>query len=256
MGFVGRGLGVVVCVVALLAFSPLVQAANEYELNDTRESATGPLKGGTDYTATFETVNDVDWYLFYIKSYSQMDFSATTIGPTSCPSSYTELELLDRDGKYIRRFYPGGIGKTEHLQLTLNPGRYYFLVENDGCTDDQYRFRIDPAASITSSRECGEAIVAKDAIGPQVTKVNEELADNAEDLAVAATGVRKAKKVVRKLGKRRGVSRYTKRAARRRLEAAKNARTRVWREKKGLEGLLAQHQQSIATADSQIATYC
>lgn len=228
-------------------------AAGEYELNDGRDTAYGPLAGATDYTATIETVNDVDWYVFYVKAYSQLDFSATMIGEDPC--NRAELTLRDKDGGYLAYFYAGYVNETNHLQMTLPAGRYYFEVDRP-CAGDRYRFRIDPAASITTSRECGEAIVARDSITPQLAKTNEELLDNGEDLARATAAVKRAGKTLRRLQKRPRASSYSRRAARRRLAAARKSREAVVRTRSGIQSAATQQQQALSAAEGTIAATC
>lgn len=266
-------LALVACLLTMLTFATPAKAAGEFELNDTRETAYGPLEGGKSYTATFETGNDVDWYVFYIKTYSQMDFSATMV--KSC-EDYARISLYDKDGNYERSFETGKVNETTHLLQTMNPGRYYFEVEHHySCTGDRYSFRIDPAASITTSRECGEAIVARDSVGPELTAVNEELAKNGEALATTAQAVHEAKRQLRRAskkaqrlkqikqpGKRRHVrsklrqTRSAVQSARRQLDKAKAERRPVWKERRDLEAIAGQHQQTIASAEGQMATYC
>jgi hypothetical protein len=240
------------------------------------------LAGGTWYTASFETDNDVDWYVFYIKAYSQMDFSAGMVsGKNSESDAY--LALYDKDGKRVNSFYSGHVNEVRHLYLTLTPGRYYFEIERSGYTGDSYKFRIDPAASITTSRECGEAIVAKDAVTPQLTEVNQEVAKKNEELAAKATVVHEAKKDLNQASKkaqrlRAKVKRlrrlhrpgwYLRRVraqllqardevlrATEELERAKEGRQPVWQEKVKLEAVAGQHQQEITDAEGQIAAHC
>jgi hypothetical protein len=237
-----------------LAFAASAQAAKEFEPNDTRETAYGPLEGGKSYTATFETDNDVDWYVFYIKTYSQMDFSATMV--KSC-EDYAAISLYDKDGNSETYFNTGNVNKTNHLLRTMNPGRYYLEVEKHySCTGDRYSFRIDPATSITSSRECGEAIVSKDAIGSQLAAANKELTKSNESLASKTRAVNKAKKIVQRLKNRRRVPGWQKRQARRKLDLAKEARAKALKVMADLQGIISQHQQEITGAESQIATFC
>lgn len=244
-----------VAAVMALSLAASAHAVGEYEPNDTRDSAYGPLAGGTPYTGTIETDNDVDWFVFYVKTYSQMDFSATMV--KSCSSgSDVLIELYDKDGEYVRYFYSGNLNETNHLLLTMNPGRYYLQVRYPSCTGDRYRFQIDPAPSITTSRECGEAIVARDAIGPLLADANAKLTANTVKLSEKILAVRKANRVFKRLKRRRGASRYEKRYALRRLERAKAARDKVLQERANLATLVAQQQQALAGAEGQIATYC
>jgi hypothetical protein len=276
-------LGVVV--LSLLMLGSSARAAGEYEPNDSRDTSYGPLAGGTWYTATFETDNDVDWYVFYIKTYSQMDFSA---GMVSSKREYSSayLALYDKDGKQINYLVSGEVNEVRHLYLTLPPGRYYFEVQREpyeASTGDSYKFRIDPATAITTSRECGEAIVAKDAVVPQLAEVNQEVAKKNEELAAKATVVHEAKKDLSQASKkaqrlRAKVKRlrrlhrpgwYLRRVraqllqardevqrATEELERAKEGRQPVWQEKVKLEAVAGQHQQEITDAEGQIAAHC
>jgi hypothetical protein len=300
------GVGAMLAATGLLALLPAsADAANEYELNDFRESAYGPLEGGKAYTATFETANDVDWYLFYIKAYSQMDFSTTTVdSKCSTISNEMELDVIDKDGHEIDEhpflYLPiHGVneGKTYHARLTMKPGRYYLRATGDaGCEGSRYRFRIDPATALTTSRECGEAIVAKDEIAPLLAKVSGEVGESNAALAKAnaSTGEAKAtllrlnrrwakfsakwKVAVKKVKRKRSWSGFikrqkrqrliaTKRRVNRRLQAAKGpakrelsvakeARAEVAQERAGLLTLQAQHTATVTQADAQIAAHC
>jgi hypothetical protein len=249
-------LGLLCLLVSLWAFAPTsALASGEYESNDLRDTAFGPLSGGVEYTATYETDNDVDWYLFYVKTYSQMDFSATSIG-SSCAYFDTYMSLYDKDGESLDSIYFGALNETQHRYLTLSPGRYYLATGNDDCTTHRYRFRIDPAASITTSRECGEAIVARDSIVPQLAKTNEELLDNGEDLARATAAVKRAGKTLRRLQKQPRASSYSRRAARRRLAAARKSREAVVRTRSGIQSAATQQQQALSAAEGTIAATC
>jgi hypothetical protein len=245
------GVAVAAVLLAVLASAAFANAA-EYEPNDTRETAYGPLSGGVDYKATFETQNDVDWYVFYIRTYSQMDFSATTIS-SSC--SRPLLELRDKDGKPIQSFSGGYVSETNHLRLTLNAGRYYFEISTYSCPGEKYSFRIDPAASITPNRECGEAIVAKESVIPEATKLQGELAKNSEALAKANGALRANKAALARLI-RHHASRYNKQRARRRLTAARTARGKVLEQRVALQTLGAQYAQTLTVAEGQIAVSC
>jgi hypothetical protein len=252
--------------VASLLFASSANAANEYEPNDSRDTAYGPLAGGTNYTATFETTNDVDWYVFYVKTYSQMDFSATML-TDGCGYSPPDLDLLDKDGKPVDSFEAGYINTTEHLLLTLSPGRYYIEIENYFCTQERYRFRIDPAAAITSSRECGEAIVAKDTIGPELAKTNRALAKRTETLEAETQDLEEAEKALRRLIRKQSMAhshklsvkkRYARRKllAQRKVQLAKTEQARAMKPVAKLQAVASQQQQSVTGAEGQIATYC
>jgi hypothetical protein len=282
-GIRGRTFGAILCAVVLLLLTlgASARAAGEYELNDSRETAYGPLAGGTWYTAGIETINDVDWYVFYIKTYSQVEFSATA---AAGDSSYSDFYIYDRDGKDFGTFEEDFTAPNEaedRLALTMAPGRYY--LEVIGGKGARYKFRIDPASAITASRECGEAIVAKDLVAPQLADVNQELAKNAEELAAKAAAVHEAKKDLGQASKKakrlrakvkrlhrlhrsgwylnrtraklRQVRSEVQRATDE-LERAKEERQPIWKEKRDLEAIAGQHQQEIADAEGQIAAHC
>lgn len=126
-------------------------AAGEYESNDSRADAYGPLEGGAEYAATFETDNDSDWFFFYVASdASQIDISATGSDGSNCDAS---VSLLDADGKLIEFFYLPVEDETNHLHVTLDAGQYYLNTDNYAnglCTGDEYTLRLDPAGAITT----------------------------------------------------------------------------------------------------------
>ncbi|HZO07040.1 MAG TPA: hypothetical protein VFB52_11695 [Solirubrobacterales bacterium] len=240
------------CAVIALILAATAYGAGEYEPNDSRETAAGPLAGGTDYTATFETDNDVDWYVFYIKVYSQMDFSATTVG--GCGSGY--IYILDKDGKSVDSLRIGSLNQVNHRLLTLPAGRYYLDVTNEyGCTSDRYKLRIDPAAAVTPSKVCGEAIVAREAVGPELAKLNEKLGYVNNVVVNRTAKVQATKKRLKRLKKNRA-SRYAKADARRDLAAAKTSLNKALEKKLALETLGGQYAASLNTANAQIATSC
>ncbi len=246
------GVASVLCLLSL-ALSASAHAAQEYEPNDSRETAYGPLAGATSYTATFETDNDVDWYVFYIRTYSQMDFSASLVGSASCGP--THFELRDKDGESITVFHAGDDNEIDHLLRTLTAGRYYFEVQNEGCTGDRYQLRMDPAAAITTSRNCGEAIVARDAVGPQLTALGVKRAKNGEALARATAAVKSAKAALRRAVSHHA-SRWRRLQARKKLENAKAARGKVWTAKARLDALAGQYGQTLAAAEATIVSAC
>ena len=282
------------CALTLLVFASSAPATGEFEPNDTRDTAYGPLEGGTPYTATFDTENDVDWYVFYVKTYSQMDFSATLV--KSEHNNSFLVELLNKDGSYVHDFYSGEVNETRHLLYTLNPGRYYLKINGAYRTKDVYRLQIDPASAITANRECGEAIVSREDVDPQLAKVtgeigkvNEKLAKPNERVAsdeasLAALNRKrekflvKWKRAVHKLARNhrlRGYLRHrrtrslnaSKRSFNRRLNSEKSsvkkklakdqeAQAKVLEQRSGLETVEAQNKSALSSAESQIAAHC
>lgn len=286
----GLVLGIVV--LALLMLEGSAWAAGEYEPNDSRDTAFGPLAGGTWYEAGFETTNDVDWFKFYIKTYSQMDFSAGMVKDESCcENDRAYLELFDKDGKRVDNLYSGHLNEVNHLYLTLPAGRYYIEVQPDeGYPGDRYKIRIDPASSITTDVECGEAIVARESVVPLLAEAQKELEKSIAKLAPKVEAVHEAKKELRHASKKakrlkqkmkylrkhhprgrrhfrwsrkvgriraklRGV-RSEVRSAVTKVNDAKEARKPIWEERTGLEAATGQRQQEINDAEGKIAAHC
>lgn len=287
--------GIVLAMVAALtlALAGGAQAKGEYEPNDTRETAHGPLLGEKDYVAEIDTENDVDWYLFYVKTYSQMEFVTTMLKSDGCSVLY---RLYDKDGEQLETgtFRSGHVEKTERFHLTMNPGRYYLKV--DLCAPgDRYRFRVNPAAALTSDRACGEAIVARDTATPLLTEASAELGNTAGSLAAANTAVRESKEDLAKLKRRwekgkarwrkmkRRIKRHSesprfqhrerrrlrrsrarlnrtlpvaKRSARSELATASETRAKVLAKRAPLQVLVTQHTNAKVQAEAQIAASC
>lgn len=286
-------LSISACVLALLVLSSSAWATGEFEPNDTLSTAAGPLEGGKTYNASFETENDVDWYLFYVKTYSQMDFSATM---TKACGYSAEIRLYDLDGKFVNSFYAGNLNQTNHLLFTLSPGRYYLEFLYPDCPQDAYSFRVDPAAAITANRECGEAIVSKESVGPQLAKVAGELSKNGEKLvkpteevnadeaALAALSKRweaflvKWKSAMRKLSRAPRLRGYVRRSRRRSLLATKRrtslqlkaqkdslkrrlasavaAQAKVLEQRASLQAVETQGKSTLSQAEAQIVAHC
>lgn len=278
----------------MLSLASIAHAKEEYELNDSRETAYGPLQGDKWYTAEIETENDSDWYYFYVKSYSQMEFSATMVKVPGCNAYFY---LLDKDGKSVRYesiFHAGYLDVVEHYSLTMTPGRYYIRAE--ACDPgDRYKFKIDPAGSLTTNRACGEAIVALDTVTPLLTEASADLGDTAGSLAAANAAVRESKGELAKLKRRWGKAQarwrkmkrrikahpeaprfqrkerrrlrrsrarlnrtlaVSKRAARSELAAASETRAEVLAQRAPLQVLVTQHTNEKAQAEAQIAASC
>jgi hypothetical protein len=278
----------------MLSFAGAAYGKHEYEPNDTRETAHGPLVGGKEYVAEIDTENDVDWYLFYVKTYSQMEFVTTMIKSDGCSGVF--YRMYDKDGEELETggFRSGYLEKTGRFHLTMNPGRYYLKVYQ--CQPgDRYRFTVNPAAALTTNRACGEAIVALDTVTPLLTEASADLGDTAGSLAAANTAVREAKKDLVKSKRRwerakarwrkmkRRIKRHpeaprfqreerrrlrrsrarlnrtlsvSKQAARSELATASETRAEVLAERAPLQVLVTQHTNAKIQAEAQIAASC
>lgn len=291
---VGLGIACGLIALALMSLAGVAHGKGEYESNDSRETAYGPLQGGKEYVAEIDTENDVDWYLFYVKTYSQMEFASTVIKDVSgyCGSVY--FQLYDKDGDRIGTFYSGHVEETERFNLTMDAGRYYLKTE-DCYQGDRYRFKISPASSLTTSRSCGEAIIDRNEAAPELAKVTGLIANNTNSLAkvdgviakqnARLTGLtrhwrnlkRRWKRNRRKINRGNG-SRYSKARARSRLssskrkanqrlaakkrqpkaklEKANSTREEILAKRLALQTLGAQHTGAVAQADQTIADDC
>jgi len=275
-----------------LALAGAAYGKGEYEPNDSRDEAYGPISGGKQYVAEIDTENDVDWYLLYVKTYSQMDFMTTKLAGSGCNLG---LNLHDKDGEYIDSFHTDGINETEHFYLTMSPGRYYLSTQVYCAPGTRYRFEISPASAITSSRECGEAIVARNEAAPELANIVGLIAKNTEALTKVEGVIakqnarltaltrqwRKLKRRWTRNGRRivrSSRSRYQKKRAWRRLSASKRhanrrlaaakqqpkaklekangSRERILVKRLELQTLGAQHTVAVSGADHEIAEHC
>lgn len=223
-------------------------ATGEYEPNDSLSTAFGPLAGGLDYAATFETENDGDWYRFYVRNYSQVELSAVTLD-YRCQSSNNvmTIRLRDGDGKNLRFFYlPSSVrreGEVARLRLTLDAGRYFITATHDGfCEQTVYRIRVDPGMAITPSQACGEGILLRNNTLPQAARINRELVANTK-------AIKRAKRVLRRAIRRGRSGRSLKRRTASQLR-------RLTRQRRRLRSLRDQHQTTLNGASQQIRTSC
>jgi hypothetical protein len=113
------------------------------EPNELVDQASGPLVGGTTYTGTIETANDVEWFYFYTAAGThQLDISST--GMSGCS---VELRLgadeISPSQDYVSHITRTVYGAERHL-LSVNE-------DTDSCVGSDWQFRIDPPEAVTSS---------------------------------------------------------------------------------------------------------
>lgn len=145
---------------ALAAFALAAMAfsadafAQAYEPNDSFAQASGPLEGGTDYTAKVETSNDLDYYYFNTSGQRQLDIAVTAISGCGDSGVPPYFKLLDFEGDQLDStvIYNGSSGNnTRHILWSAPYATQFVLATNysvsTGC---QYRFRIDPPSSVTT----------------------------------------------------------------------------------------------------------
>src|SRR4051794_19216909 len=113
-----------------------------YEPNDSLLTAYGPLANNATYQAFLETQNDVDYYYFYVTTTSsaQLSFTTTNLGGGS---SYNEVyaALTDSHGNTITTLADNvEVADYATKSVTLEAGKYYVRVENDGGYGESYKF--------------------------------------------------------------------------------------------------------------------
>lgn len=198
-------------VLLLLAGSLLVPAtalaAGEYELNDDRESAYGPIAEAVTYTAGLETDDDQDWFYFYVTKPSQLDITVRALNDPGCGSYIFQFDLYQDRGRRIDAVNPELIGYDEHIRRTVDRGRY-FVQSDAGCTGNRFRFTVASNGNITASEACGQAVVRKVRIGSEVKRIKAKI-----KRARSGPKRRKLKKILRALRVDRKEARQDVRAA-------------------------------------------
>jgi hypothetical protein len=159
-------------VVALLAsLVACGAAAADTEPNEGLAQAEGPLKGGAPYAGVLSTDNDVDWYVFYATSQSQLDISFWHEAGSGWCSAYVELH--DADGTEIDTTAPRR-DEIGHIKYTTPPGTNRFFLRVDGGLNAKYHFRIDPGAAVVDGPRWDSAIA--------IAEPNETLAQSSGPL--------------------------------------------------------------------------
>ena len=149
-----RAAAVGACALAIsLAAAGSASAAGEFEPNDSFNTAVGPLVAGLPVSASIETVNDEDYFYFYVPQRTQLLYSLRNTSPfdnTLCADIYRQ-ENAGPDG-----VSGSGIsisdGETSSNAVTLGRGKYYFVVSCGGDTDnigETYTFTLNPPGSLS-----------------------------------------------------------------------------------------------------------
>jgi hypothetical protein len=141
-------------IVAALAVAPsAVVAAGPFEPNDSYITATGPITAGTTYTGAYETSNDADYFYFYLPQLTQLQFGTTNSTSKEiylCSHIDHQLpgEVDSVAGSYLTVY--GGESKTG--AVTLERGKYYYVLDCPGTIGKAYSFSLSPAG-VTSTYE-------------------------------------------------------------------------------------------------------
>jgi len=196
-----------------------------YEPNDSLLTGYGPLANNSTYTATLETVNDVDYYYFYVttQSSAQLTFTVTNLGGGA--ASYTEVYagLTDSHGDYVASLADNlEVADYSTKSVTLEAGKYYIRVENDGSYGESYKI-------VTSGTD--GAFGEYSAIQAQCAAATAPVATYQSQLAAAEANRRKAEARLSAVLSHRS-SRRAKRRARAKLQ---HVRETVAAEKRSLK---------------------
>ena len=137
----------------LFVHAPAALAVAPYEPNDSYISATGPISAGPTYSGALETSNDHDYFYFYLPQQTQLQFTTTNTTPKDtyiCSELYHQLpayvETVDDTELVIND------GESDSGAVTLEPGKYYFVVGCPGAIGETYTFSLGPSG-VTSTYE-------------------------------------------------------------------------------------------------------
>ncbi len=124
-----------------LALLPVAPAFAEPEPDNWIWQATGPVMSGT-VTGTLSSSNDVDWYMFYVASQTQMSI---TIPTTPCGSDL-DAYFKSASGTQIRWIEASSTRPVTWTYTTPVGTTQFFLAVDGPC--NAYRVDISPAASL------------------------------------------------------------------------------------------------------------
>lgn len=159
-----------ICVAA-----PAASAVGPFEPNDNYISAAGPISAGTAYSGALETSNDVDYFYFYLPQQTQLQFTTTDTTPRDVYiCSWIEHQYSDHVSEVEDTHLTVDDGESASSAVTLEPGKYYFIVGCPGAVGETYTFSLAPAG-VTSTYEpfalaCAAAHAPVAAAGAEVEK--------------------------------------------------------------------------------------
>jgi hypothetical protein len=137
----------------LLVSAPAALAVGPFEPNDNYISAAGPISAGTDYSGTLETSNDIDYFYFYLPQQTQLQFKTTDTTPRDVYiCSWIERQYPDHVSEVSDTYLRVEDGESLSGAVTLEPGKYYFIVGCPGAIGETYTFSLAPAG-VTSTYE-------------------------------------------------------------------------------------------------------
>jgi hypothetical protein len=137
----------------LLACAPAALAVGPFEPNDSYITAAGPISAGISYSGALETSNDVDYFYFYLPQQTQLQFTTTDTTPRDVYiCSWIEHQYSDHVSEVSDTSLTVNDGESASSAVTLEPGKYYFIVGCPGAVGETYTFSLAPAG-VTSTYE-------------------------------------------------------------------------------------------------------
>ena len=184
-----RPAAVLVAVLGLVcAYAPAALAVAPYEPNDSYISATGPISAGATYSGALETSNDRDYFYFYLPRQTQLQFTTTN---TTAKDTYICSQIDHQLPGYVESVDDTRLtindGQSASGAVTLEPGKYYFVVSCPGAIGETYTFSIGPAG-VTSTYEpfaiaCAAAHAPVVAAGAELEKTLAKIRHLKQNLA-------------------------------------------------------------------------
>jgi hypothetical protein len=118
------------------------------EPNEFKSQAWGPLAGGTDYRAAFETQNDAEWLVFHTAAgQHQLDIAVTNPGGGSGCDVESRLEFAG-DEEY--GWLEVGVQRVDHHRFTSNRAQTGYL-SLDGCVGDRFLLNVSPSSALSAT---------------------------------------------------------------------------------------------------------
>lgn len=136
-----------------LFLAPSSAIAAPFEPNDSYIAATGPITAGTNYSGALETSNDRDYFFFYLPQLTQLQFRLTNTSSKESFICSSIAQQLPSEVDYISNSSLGVYnGESASGAVTLEPGKYYFIVECPNVIGESYTFSLSPPG-VTSTYE-------------------------------------------------------------------------------------------------------
>lgn len=209
------------CALALIVAPATLRAQTAPEPNDTVSSATGPLIAGQAQTATFEAMNDRDFFFFHVTADESVRGTLTVenLGGSAQPLSEIDVRVVDGFGVYAGAdllYIRGGESRTS--TFTLGPGKYFVeAVTREGYGDT---YRLTPGGDEGAFGEYADIAARCAAATASVNTLRNGLAKAKAKLRRAVGRVRRSRYASRKA---RQAARSLRTAAKARVASKRRA---------------------------------